>query len=116
MNNAEIIFINWLAEKIDWQVSGDMLERTPEKFIIVDRTGGTRENCIMDSAELLVEVYHKTSRVECSEMSQHIADIIPEILELEPVAHAKINSIIKLDDLNKQFFRYQIYINLKIRR
>ena len=48
MNNAEIIFINWLAEKIDWQVSGDMLERTPEKFIIVDRTGETSENGVMD--------------------------------------------------------------------
>lgn len=116
MNNAEIIFTNWLADKIDWQVSGDALEKTPDKYVIIDRTGGTRENYVMDSAELLVEVYHKTSRVECSKMAQHIADILPDILDLEPVASVDINSIIKLDDLNKQFFRYQIYVNLKIRR
>ena len=116
MNNAEIMLIKWLNEKLDWKVSADALEKTPEKYILVDRTGGGRENRIMDNAEIFIEVYHKTSRVEASEMAQHIVDILPDFAELEPVAKVDVNSLISLDDLNKKFFRYQIYLNLKVRR
>ena len=116
--NVEKIVIGWLNANAGtgWQVYGDMPKERPDKFILVDRTGGPRESMVLDKAEVLIEVYHKDSRVDASDKAQDIADIIPQLIAIESVTRAKVNSVVKLDDLIGQYWRYQIYVDVFARR
>lgn len=61
--NVEKIMIAYLdANKgTGWEVFGDQPRTKPERYILVDRTGGFRHQRVLDKAELLIEVYHKKS-------------------------------------------------------
>ena len=115
--NVEAIVISWLTELVgdEWPVSGDKPDNE-DQFILVDRTGGPRESMVIDRAEILIEVYHKTSRVEASDLANEIADNIPSLLEEESITRASVNSVVNLDDVLAQYHRYQIYVDVSNRR
>lgn len=121
--NVEIIVIAWLNENAGagWTAYGDKPKTTntselPEQFILVDRTGGPRESMVLDAAEILIEVYHKSSRQIASEKANELADMIPELLQHESITRAAVNSVVKLDDTIGQYYRYQIYCDVFNRR
>lgn len=119
--NVEKRVIKWL--EASGIVSGDFVsgdkmkaKALPEKFILVDRTGGAREAMVLDMAEILIEVYHKTSRLEASEKANAIADAVSGLLQYEEITRAKVNSVVHLDDTLGQYYRYQIYLDVYNRR
>lgn len=120
--NIEAAVVQWLASTFDnWQVCGDKPRVTDkseniEKFILVDRTGGAREAMALDMAEILIEVYHKSSRLDASEMANEIADKITDLLNIENITRVNVNSVVRLDDLIAQYYRYQVYIDVHNRR
>ena len=120
MANIEAIVIEWLdvlmGSPNDWAVSGDKPNPTPDQYILVDRTGGPREAMVLDRAEILIEVFHKTSRSQASLKADEIADAVPGLLAYENITRAKVNSVVNLDDLLGQFHRYQIFIDVYHRR
>lgn len=117
MANVEVIVINWLKTFVGVPVSGEKAKTPPESFVLVDRTGGAREAMVLDRAEILIEVYHKNSRLTASELANTIGD---KIVELEAVSdnitHADVNSIVSLDDLIGGYRRYQVYCDVYHRR
>lgn len=120
MANVEEQVIDWLSALSGystWPVSGDKPKSLPESFIIVDRTGGPRESMVLDRAEILIEVYHKTSRALASEKADQIADAIPQLLGYsENITRAVVNSVVNLDDTLTQYHRYQVYCDIYNRR
>lgn len=116
--NIEKVIIAWLSANVGsgWLVFGDQPSPRPEKYLTVDRTGGPRESMVLDKAEILIEVYHKTSRVDASDKAYELADILPNLTTLEPITRSKVNSVVKLDDLVGQYWRYQIYVDIYARR
>lgn len=116
--NIEEIVIGFIDanKSTGWNVYGDMPKTRPTSFVLVDRTGGPREYIVQDRAEIVIEVYHKTSRESASDEANRIADIIKNLEELEPVMRAKVTSLVKLDDLLGQYWRYQIYCDVFYRR
>lgn len=118
--NVEQRVIKWIEETFpgDYVVSGDKPKDkpTPDKFILVDRTGGAREAMVLDMAEILIEVYDKNSRLEASEKANEIADEVRYLLQYEEITRAKVNSIVHLDDTISQYYRYQIYLDVYSRR
>lgn len=117
--NVETEVITWLETLVTdaWPVFGDKPKTLPDNgFILVDRTGGPRESMVLDRAEILIEVYHKDSRVLASEMANQIADAIYSLNEREPISGAKVNSVVKLDDTISQYWRYQVYCDVNCRR
>lgn len=117
MANVEVIVINWLKTFVGVPVSSEKAKTPPESFVLVDRTGGAREAMVLDRAEILIEVYHKNSRLTASELANTIGD---KIVELEAVSdnitHADVNSIVSLDDLIGGYRRYQVYCDVYHRR
>lgn len=115
--NVEALVISWLEGVVgeSWPVSGDK-PKSGTQFVLVDRTGGPRESMVMDRAEILIEVYHKTSRAGASAMADIIADAIPELMETESITRARVNSVVNLDDTLAQYHRYQIYVDVSNRR
>lgn len=119
MNNVEKIVVDWLTSLVgdSWPVSGDKPQRLPSQYILVDRTGGPRENMVLDKAEILIEVYHKTSRVIASDKANDIADHIVDLYAHdENITHATVNSVVNLSDIIGQYHRYQIYCDVWCRR
>lgn len=121
MNKADVeeLVISWLNSILatGWSASGDKPKTVPAQFILVDRTGGPRESMVLDRAEILIEVYDKTSRKNAKDVANNIAD---RIIELEAysndITHASVNSIVNLDDTLTQFKRYQVYCDIYCRR
>lgn len=119
MANVEALVIGWLASVVGegYPVSSEKPKDAPASYILVDRTGGPREAMVLDRAEILIEVYHKTSRLNASEKANEIADRIVELEAYEHnITHAQVNSVVSLDDTQSQYRRYQIYCDVYHRR
>lgn len=117
--NVEKIVIAWLSQLPgyeDWPVYGDQPKQRPAKYILVDRTGGPRESMVLDKAEILIEIYHKDSRQAASDKANEIADVVRQLTGYESVTRAVVNSVVNLDDLLRQYYRYQIYVDVFNRR
>ena len=118
-DNIEVLVIQWLKTWVgnDWPVSAEKKKTPPAKYILVERTGGPRESMVMDRAEILIEVYHKTSKLDASNKANAIGDRIKELLEYnDDITRAVVNSTVPLDDLIGQYRRYQVYCDIYHRR
>lgn len=119
MANVEVMVIDWLKTFVgnDYPVSGDIPKERPASFITVDRTAGPRESMVLDRAEILVEVYHKDSRLEASNKANEIADQAPLMLvDYDDITRCKVNSVVNLGDPIGQYQRYQVYLDVYHRR
>lgn len=119
MANVEVLVKEWLETFVgdDYPVSSEKPKTPPASFILVDRTGGPREAMVLDRASILIEVYHKTSRLDASEKANEIADRIIELVAFDQnITHADVNSLVSLDDVIAQYRRYQIYCDVYHRR
>ncbi len=116
--NIEAIIIKWLNDIVPgYPASSDTPKALPKRFILVERTGGGREYLVGDDADILIEIYDKTSRFDCSEIANFIGDHIHELVEeYDDITRATINSINSLDDTVKQYYRYQVYVDVFHRR
>lgn len=112
--NLEAMVIEWLNDLVpDYPASSDTPKKLPSKFILVERTGGGREAMLGDAAEILIEVYDKDSRYECSQIASYIGDQLRQLpVEYENITRAKLNSMLSLDDTVKQYHRYQLYCDI----
>lgn len=117
-NNIEAIVIAWLREVVPgYPASSDVPKTLPTQFILVRRTGGNRVAMVGDNSEVLIEVYDKDSRADCSEIANYIADHIVQLREgYENITRAEVNSNISLDDTTKGYHRYQLYCDIFHRR
>lgn len=117
--DVEEIVVAWLQDLVGeaWPVSGNKPARLPEKFITVDRTGGPRESMVLDRAEILIEVYHKKSRLDAKNKANDIADNLNELLIYsDDITRARVNSVVNLQDIIAQYERYQVYCDVYCRR
>jgi hypothetical protein len=118
--NVEKLVIGWLPTILNdssWPVAGDKPKELPAQFITVDRTGGPREAMVLDRAEILIEVYSKSSRQDASDTANMIADMVPQMLLFdEDITRATVNSVVNLDDTVVQYHRYQVYCDVYLRR
>src|SRR5690349_658570 len=117
MDNIETIVIAWLKTVAgDYEVHGDIPKDRPDKFITMDRTGGPRESMVLDRAEILIEVYDRNSRLDCSQKANEIGDRVIELLAYDDITRAKVNSTVNLGDPIGSFQRYQVYVDVWYRR
>lgn len=114
--DVEAIVIEWLNSLGGgWTAYGDKPDTAPEQYILVDRTGGPREAMMLDQAEILIEVYHKTSRSTAKTKALDLADKVPlptGMLANDSITRAKVNSVVNLDDTLGQYHRYQVYCDI----
>lgn len=113
--DIEAVVVAWLNSILPsgWDAHGDKPDNPGEKYVLVDRTGGPRESMVLDKAEILVEVYHQTSRNLAKNVANDIADRAVELEAYDAnITHAAVNSVVNLDDTLAQYHRYQIYIDV----
>lgn len=113
--DVEATVVAWLNTVLPsgWTAYGDKPETPGDKYVLVDRTGGPRENMVLDKAEILIEVYHKDSRSAAKDVANDLADQIIALENYsENITHAAVNSVVNLDDTLAQYHRYQIYCDV----
>jgi len=113
--DVEAVVIAWLNSIVGtgWAAHGDKPDNAGDQYILVDRTGGPRESMVLDKAEILIEVYHKTSRATAKNKANDIADRVIELCAYNAnITRAKVNSVVNLDDTLAQYHRYQIYVDV----
>ena len=116
MPNIEAIVIQWLNDNFDFPAYADMPKTPPESFALVDRTRGGREAMVLDMSEILIEIYDKTSRLNASNNANLVADRVPELLNNHNVTRAVVNSVVQLGDTVRGLQRYQVYLDVYMRR
>jgi hypothetical protein len=117
MNNVEAIIIAWLNSNITgYATYSDTPKTPPTKYILVEREGGGREAMVLDQSSIAIHVYHKTSGPDASNTANLIADTITGLLSNDNITRAKVNSIVRLDDVIKQYYQYIVYVDVYHRR
>lgn len=117
MNDVEDVVLTWLKDMADgWSPYTEKPKTLPEQYILIDRTGGPREAMVLDRAEILIEVYHKTDRRAAKNKALAIGDKIKELELVHNVQGASVNSTVRLDDTLTKSWRYQVYVDVNYRR
>lgn len=118
-NDVEAIVTAWLNSILDdgWVAYGSKPKTTPEKYITVDRNGGPRVAMVLDAAQILIEVYHKTNRSITKDKANTIADRIPELKNYaHNITTSEVNSVVHVPNLLNQYEGYWIYCDIACRR
>lgn len=112
--NLEAIIIEWLNDLIpEYPCSSDRPKVLPAKYSLVERTGGPRIAILGDSASIRIEIYDKTSKPDCAEMADFVADNIWQLeQDYADVTSASVNSVIPNEDTERQYYCYEIYLDV----
>lgn len=112
--NLESIIIEWLNELIpDYPCSSERPKTLPEKYSLVERTGGPRIAMLGDSASVRIEIYDKKSKPDCAEIADFVADSVKRLeQDYADVTKAEVNSVIPNEDTERQYFCYEIYLDV----
>ena len=117
MIDVEDVVLTWLKGWLpsDTKPFTQKPDQVPEKYILIDRTGGPREAMVLDRAEILIEVYNKNNRRAAKELALTIGNKIKELELIHNVEHASVNSTVRLDDTLTKYWRYQVYCDVNYR-
>lgn len=117
--DVEALVVSWLNSVLTGNYAnkayGDKPATPGNEYVLVDRTGGPRENMMLDKAEILIEVYNKDSRATAKTVALDLADKVPlptGLLANDSITRAKVNSMVNLDDTLGGYHRYQIYCDI----
>lgn len=110
--NIEETVIAWLNANLPegWKASGDVPEDKPEKFVVVERTGGPVDVVRLERPELTIGYFHKTSASEAGDVALAMdIKIRAEITKVNNISRVQRMSLVRLDDLVIKYPRYQGY-------
>jgi hypothetical protein len=108
--NIEAEIIGWLSQKVAVPVSADVPADKPDRFITIERTGGSRDNHVVDRPNLAIQCWG-TSRLDASELAYEVDAILPSIVEIPQVTHFERDTFYNFPDEHGAP-RYQIVVNL----
>jgi hypothetical protein len=90
--------------------STDVPNPRPAKFVTVERTGGGRDNIVVDRPTVAIQSWAKT-RKEAADQAYGIDAIIPDMVEIEDISRVERNSFYNFPDETGNNARYQIVVD-----
>lgn len=104
----EEILVNYLNEKLNVPAHTDY--QNEEKFVLIEKTGGSEENHIQ-SATVAIQSYAETT-YKASELNEKVKHAMKCIVELDSVSSCRLNSDYNYTDITRKRPRYQAVFNL----
>ena len=101
----ESIVQNFLLKKMTVPVLMEEPEEKPEKYIVLEKTGGGGENGIK-TATMTIQSYG-TSLWEAAQLNEEMKKAMEEIDDQDPVSKATLNSDYNYTDTSTKRYRYQ---------
>ena len=106
----EKIILDYLNEKLDVDVYLERPEKAPTRYVLLEKTGGSRENYI-NSATVAIQSYAE-SMYEAASLNETVKKAMDEIIMLPSVLSSKLNSDYNFTDTARKEYRYQAVYDL----
>ena len=107
---VEIIVMDYLNEVLEVPVYPEMPKNPPDRFVLVDKTGSSEENCIY-SATFALQSYAKTL-YEAAALNEVVKKAMDNIIKLDKISSSKLNTDYPFTDTEKKQYRYQAVYDL----
>lgn len=101
----EEVIIQYLDKVLDVSVYGCKPANVPEKYVLVEKTGSSRENYV-DTAIIALQSYAE-SMVEAARLNDEVKRAMDEIIAHEDISKSECNSDYNYTDTTKKQYRYQ---------
>ena len=101
---------NYLANKLDVPVYMEKPENKPEKYVIVQKTGGGISEHLW-RAIVAVQSY-ADSMFDAAELNEEVIQAMLDIIELDEISSCKLNSSYEYTDTTEKKYRYQAVFDL----
>lgn len=106
----EKIVMDYLNDSLEVPAYMEIPENKPERFILMEKTGGSVENFIY-SATLAIQSYAKTL-YEAATLNEEVKKAMDGIIVLDSVLSSKLNSDYNFTDTETKEYRYQAVYDL----
>ena len=97
--------MDYLKDSLNIEVYGEFPENPPETFLVVEKTGGRREEMI-DFATIAIQSYAK-SLYSAAELNLQVKAAMEDVVDLPTVCAADLNGDYNFTDLSMKRYRYQ---------
>lgn len=114
MNDTESILVAYLSKYLDVPVAADVPEIRPDRFVSLERTGGSFDQIVVDHPTLAVQCWG-LSRSDAKNLAYKVDSLVRMIPdEIHNIAYVSRNSLYNFPD-DKQA-RYQIVFDFTIQQ
>lgn len=101
----EITILEFLSGKLSVPVYSEFPADPPDRFVVLDRSTGSRENRI-DSTMFLAQSYGP-SKFETAKLNHQVKAAMDSLIELDEIVEASLNSDYPFPDTKRNRHRYQ---------
>lgn len=101
----EEIVLNFLLEKLNMPVYLEMPENPPEEFVIIEKTGGGKNNKIASST-IAIQSYAKTLFF-AAKLNENVKKVMEDIVDLNEITKSELNTDYNFTDTSTKRYRYQ---------
>lgn len=106
----EKIVLDYLNEVLKVPVFIEMPEKPLERFVLVEKTGGSVSNYI-ENATLAIQSY-ADSLYSAAELNEEVKDAMDRITFTLDISNSKLNTDYNFTDTTKKKYRYQAVYDL----
>lgn len=106
----EKVLLDYLGTALSVPVYMEVPEEPPERYVLLEKTGGSRENHI-ESATFAIQSYAE-SLYEAAGLNERVKETMDGIAALDSVFSSKRNADYNFTDTAKKKYRYQAVYNL----
>lgn len=101
---------NYLDNKLDVPVYMEKPENKPEKYVIVQKTGGGISEHLW-RAIVAIQSY-ADSMLDAAELNEEVIQAMLDIILLDEISSCKLNSSYEYTDTTEKKYRYQAVFDL----
>ena len=106
----EKIVLDYLNDALNVPVYMEMPENKPDRFVLIEKTGSSRENHI-DFATITIQSYAE-SLYYAATLNEDVKQAMDDIIALDTVSSAELNSDYNFTDTETKKYRYQAVYDL----
>ena len=101
----EKIVRDYLNDTIDAPVYTEESGKMPKEYVLIEKTGGSRQNHISSSV-ITIQSY-SVSRYMAADLSEKVKEAMEDIVTLDEISKCSLNSDYNYTDVTRKKERYQ---------
>lgn len=101
----ERIIRNFLSEQLEYPVTFEVQKNPPEKYYIVEKTGGGGRDYVQNSTFAIQSYADKFA--DAMLMNEALKAAMPYAIELDEICNVELNSDYNYTDTSQKKYRYQ---------
>ena len=106
----ELIVKNYLSTKLEITIVFEHQQNLPKKFILIQKTSGSREN-FLNSSTIAIQSYAE-SMFEAAKLNEKIKNLMYDLITVDEVSSVNLNSDYNFTDTETKQYRYQAIFDI----